>query len=214
VVLGDGTRAFHLRFRAAGQRQRELVHERAASVCRCGGGWDQRAARTEPGNLLARVRAVPHTTPHSLRRTYISIALLANNFDVKWVMSQVGHADSKMTLDVYAQLEQRVERSHGAAFDSLVRAARDQLHARRPGAAEGVHWATNGPRDPENCPVAACRSRRRPQGLCRFAGHSPYGETRTRTGDTTIFSRVLYQLSYLAARRTMLASRRTRLPGR
>jgi len=25
------------------------------------------------------------------------------------------------------------------------------------------------------------------------------GETRTRTGDTTIFSRVLYQLSYLAA---------------
>ena len=27
------------------------------------------------------------------------------------------------------------------------------------------------------------------------------GETRTRTGDTTIFSRVLYQLSYLAARR-------------
>src|SRR3954470_12174518 len=30
-----------------------------------------------------------------------------------------------------------------------------------------------------------------------------YGETRTRTGDTTIFSRVLYQLSYLAARRSV-----------
>ncbi len=27
-----------------------------------------------------------------------------------------------------------------------------------------------------------------------------HGETRTRTGDTTIFSRVLYQLSYLAVR--------------
>jgi hypothetical protein len=26
----------------------------------------------------------------------------------------------------------------------------------------------------------------------------PHGETQTRTGDTTIFSRVLYQLSYLA----------------
>jgi integrase len=26
--------------------------------------------------------ALPHTTPHSMRRTYISIALLANNFDV------------------------------------------------------------------------------------------------------------------------------------
>jgi hypothetical protein len=50
-------------------------------------------------------------------------------------------------------------------------------------------------------------------GTCRFAGYSPYGETRTRTGDTTIFSRVLYQLSYLAARRPMLPSRRTNLPG-
>jgi hypothetical protein len=33
-----------------------------------------------------------------------------------------------------------------------------------------------------------------------FAGTSGSGETRTRTGDTTIFSRVLYQLSYLAER--------------
>jgi hypothetical protein len=32
-----------------------------------------------------------------------------------------------------------------------------------------------------------------------LAGAFGYGETRTRTGDTTIFSRVLYQLSYLAA---------------
>jgi integrase len=70
---------------------------------------------------------LPCTTPHSLRRTYISIALLANNFDVKWVMSQVGHADSKMTLDVYAQLEQRIQRDHGTGFDRLVRQARAQL---------------------------------------------------------------------------------------
>jgi hypothetical protein len=42
-------------------------------------------------------------------------------------MSQVGHADSKMTLDVYAQLEQRVQRDHGAGFDRLVRQARAQL---------------------------------------------------------------------------------------
>jgi len=70
---------------------------------------------------------LPNTTPHTLRRTYISIALLANNFDVKWVMGQVGHADSKMTLDVYAQLEQRVDRSHGTSFDRLIAQARDQL---------------------------------------------------------------------------------------
>ncbi len=69
---------------------------------------------------------LPNTTPHTLRRTYISIALLANNFDIKWVMSQVGHADSKMTLDVYAQLEQRVDRSHGTSFDALIRGARKE----------------------------------------------------------------------------------------
>jgi integrase len=32
---------------------------------------------------------LPQTTPHSMRRTYISTALLANNFDVAWVMKQV-----------------------------------------------------------------------------------------------------------------------------
>ena len=67
------------------------------------------------------LRALPNTSPRTLRHTYISIALLANRFDVLWVMSQVGHADSKMTMDVYAQLQQRVDREHGRAFDALVR---------------------------------------------------------------------------------------------
>ncbi len=75
----------------------------------------------------ARLRPSRRIERNSLRRTYISIALLANNFDVKWVMSQVGHADSKMTLDVYAQLEQRVQRDHATGFDRLVRQARAQL---------------------------------------------------------------------------------------
>lgn len=70
---------------------------------------------------------LPHVTAHSLRRTYISIALLANNFDVKWVMSQVGHTDSKMTLDVYAQLEQRVDRRHGENFDRLINRAQTRV---------------------------------------------------------------------------------------
>jgi integrase len=72
--------------------------------------------RTERG-----LPELPHITPHSLRQTYISLALVANNFDVKWVMSQVGHADSKMTLDVYAQLEQRIPRHHGTNLDQLLR---------------------------------------------------------------------------------------------
>jgi integrase len=86
------------------------------------------AAREASATLIAQGRPpLPNTTPHTLRRTYISIALLANNFDVLWVMHQVGHADSKMTLDVYAQLQQRVKREHGHAFDKLVQQARAQF---------------------------------------------------------------------------------------
>ena len=36
-----------------------------------------------------------------------------------WVILQVGHADTHMTMDVYAQLQQRTERQHGEAFDRL-----------------------------------------------------------------------------------------------
>ncbi len=72
---------------------------------------------------------LPHITPHSFRRTYISILLLASEFDLEWVKKQVGHADSKMTLEVYNQLQQRVKREHGAAFDRLIREARKRLHA-------------------------------------------------------------------------------------
>ncbi len=97
------------------QRVAEIVGEAAALATR--------------RNVDRGLPPLPHVTPHSLRRTYISIALLANNFDVKWVMSQVGHADSKMTLDVYAQLEQRVQRDHGRSFDRLVSRARAPLAA-------------------------------------------------------------------------------------
>lgn len=69
-----------------------------------------------------------HTTPHSMRRTYISIALLASRCDLLWVMNQVGHKDSAMTLEVYAQLQQRIKRDNGAAFDKLVADAREQLY--------------------------------------------------------------------------------------
>jgi integrase len=75
------------------------------------------------------VAPLPNTTPHTLRRTYISIALIANEFDVKFVMAQVGHADSKMTMDVYAQLEKRAKRSHGQSFDRLLGEAREQVKA-------------------------------------------------------------------------------------
>jgi hypothetical protein len=43
-------------------------------------------------------------------------------------MSQVGHADSKVALDVYAQLEQGSKRDHGRRFDEIVRSAEKQMH--------------------------------------------------------------------------------------
>ena len=118
---------------------------------------------------------LPRTTPHTLRRTYISIALLANNFDIKWVMSQVGHADSKMTLDVYAQLEQRIDRSHGTSFDALVRGAREQAaeHAHGPACEDRNRFGTtNGTKTPQNRPVGTSKHlRERPRNRPN-AGHS------------------------------------------
>jgi integrase len=87
-----------------------------------------KAARLASERLAEKgLPALPNTTPHTLRRTYISIALIANNFDLKYVMDQVGHADSTMTMDVYAQLQKRFKRSHGVNFDRLVREASEQV---------------------------------------------------------------------------------------
>ena len=57
--------------------------------------------------------------------------LLATNFDVTYVQHQVGHAESRMTLDVYAQLLDRRKRDHGVAFDALLADARDTLYGPR-----------------------------------------------------------------------------------
>jgi integrase len=102
------------------------------------------AARASMRLTDRRLPPLPHTTPHTLRRTYISIALLANRFDVLWVMGQVGHADSKMTMDVYAQLQQRVKRQHGRAFDRLVRQAREQLYGTASDLPQGAPEPTLG----------------------------------------------------------------------
>src|SRR3954447_25974835 len=56
-TLRDGTSAFELRFRARGRRESVTLHGRDACECGCGGGWDERSARVELGNILARVRA-------------------------------------------------------------------------------------------------------------------------------------------------------------
>lgn len=70
---------------------------------------DLRAAGREP---------MPDVTPHSLRRTFISL-LLAAGADVPYVMAQAGHTDPKMTLGLYAQVIAS-KTDHGAALDDLV----------------------------------------------------------------------------------------------
>jgi integrase len=61
-------------------------------------------------NLMARGRnPLPEgITPHSLRRTFISL-LLATGAEVPYVMRQVGHSDPKVTLSIYAQVMYRGE---------------------------------------------------------------------------------------------------------
>ena len=56
-TLTDGTCAYELRFHARGRRESITLHERAPCQCGCGGGWDERSARRELGNIVARVRA-------------------------------------------------------------------------------------------------------------------------------------------------------------
>jgi integrase len=62
----------------------------------------------------------PAVTVHTLRRTYVSL-MLAAGADLRWVQSQVGHEDAKMTLDVYSQVLQRKDRElYTEAFDRLM----------------------------------------------------------------------------------------------
>jgi hypothetical protein len=51
--------------------------------------------------LLERgLAAMGRVTPHTLRRTFVSLALIASANDIRWVMAQVCHADHKMTYSV------------------------------------------------------------------------------------------------------------------
>jgi integrase len=64
------------------------------------------------GNELLRERGIPEIvecTPHTLRRTYISL-LLAAGCDPAYVQQQVGHTDPTLTLRIYQQLLKRKRR--------------------------------------------------------------------------------------------------------
>lgn len=100
-------------------------------------------------------------TPHSLRRTYISLQL-AGGADVRYVMGQVGHTDPGLTLRIYAQVID-ADRSHGAQVDELVGAAEwAATGSKTP--FDGVQEADRGdPLDVEN-PAGAGLSERADEG--------------------------------------------------
>ena len=89
----------------------------AKSVERANENLAKRERNPLPGGL----------TPHSLRRTFISL-LLATGDEVPHVMRQVGHTDPKVTLSIYAQAMFRGE------------GERDRLRA----LVEGSDWALLG----------------------------------------------------------------------
>jgi integrase len=67
----------------------------------------------------AGLEPMPSVTPHSLRRTFISLHLAAGA-DVPYVMAQAGHNDPKMTLGLYAKVIAS-KTDHGAALDGLLK---------------------------------------------------------------------------------------------
>ena len=78
---------------------------------------------------------LPPISPHALRRTYISL-LIEAGAPLPYVMQQVGHEDSRTTLEVYAQVQQRVSRKQvQQVFDDLLATAGESADV--PTAGEG-----------------------------------------------------------------------------
>ena len=70
-----------------------------------------------------RVISLPPVTPHTLRRTYISLMLEAGA-PLHYVMGQVGHEDSKTTLEIYAHVQNRINRTQvKRSFEALLAAS-------------------------------------------------------------------------------------------
>ena len=62
----------------------------------------------------------PGITPHSLRRTYISLMLEASE-DPRVVMQQVGHTDAGLTLRIHAQVMKRRDGESTRRVDAFLR---------------------------------------------------------------------------------------------
>jgi integrase len=105
---------------------------------------------------------LPTVVPHTLRRTYISLMLEAGA-PLHYVMDQVGHGDSKTTLEIYAHVQKRLSRPQvKRAFEALLAGtdlgspdipaeAREKMSRQTSGSAEkrsrGTTKAAGGPQE-------------------------------------------------------------------
>ena len=104
VALADGTKAFHLRFRANGRRKREIVHERHRCACGCGGDWSLPKARTELDNILARVTAgiwKPREAPPQTTAQDPTLHEYASEWVQRWKSGEFGEPPEPATITDY-----------------------------------------------------------------------------------------------------------------
>jgi integrase len=90
-------------------------------------------------------------TNHSLRRTFASL-LYEAGASPAYVMSQMGHTDPALALEVYTKVMER-KRDTGARMDALVR---------------GADWAPMGTRGPEGGSAVAAAANEKPAGAGSF----------------------------------------------
>lgn len=119
------------------------------------------AAKLASERLVARgLPPLPHTTP-SQPQAHLHLDRAAR----EQLRREVGHGPGRARrvedeMDVYAQLERRVDRSHGESFDRLVRSARDQLRG-TDFTAELSAFGPRTDREPEMTPPRAPTTRSR-----------------------------------------------------
>jgi integrase len=98
--------------RTGGRRDKDNIRNRVVTPA------VKQANREREAAGLPRIGVA--VTPHTLRRTYISL-LLSAGAEVPYVQAQVGHSDPKVTLEIYAHVLKRRDRSRlGTAFDALM----------------------------------------------------------------------------------------------
>lgn len=110
-TLSDGTRAFRLRFHVGGERQIVTLHERPACPCGCGGGWDERSARTELGNVLARVRAGVWERPQPAAATTDAqtdaATLTFHEYASRWLQAKIDGVLGERPIDENTEADYR-----------------------------------------------------------------------------------------------------------